>query len=781
MRWLRRLLIALVAVVAIALVAAYALLRASVPKLDGEVTLDGFSAPVTAERDALGTITITASNRRDAVRALGFVHAQERAFEMDRMRRFAAGELSALFGARALELDKRQRIHRLRSRARVALDRETPEARAELAAYTAGVNAGLAALHARPFPYLLFGAEPEPWRDEDALLVGYAMYFDLHDEDNARELAIGRMRAVLPRAYVDWVFDTTTEFDAPLAGAPRVPVPMPTAAEIDLRAAAAVASLASRDEQPAYGSNNFAVGGALTAHGGAIVENDMHLGLAVPNIWFRARLRYTADDGRTIDVTGVTLPGVPATIVGSNGHVAWGYTNTYGDWLDWIVVRYTDDTRRRYRTPDGDEAVAEHVEAIDVAFHKPERHIVRETRWGPIVHERDDGTALALAWTVHVPEAQNLALAAFERATSAAELVALAQRAGMPPQNVVAGDRDGHVAWTVGGYVPVRAGIDRDAPSPWDAPGTGWLGATPQASRPAIADPPDARIWTANARVADDTGLAAIGDGGYALGLRAKSIRDALAENERFDEQALLAIALDDHVALMSRWHALLTRALEGTDEPALVALRGAIAGFTPHARTDSTSYDDVKAFRAAVIERVRASLAAPMRVHDPAFVLPSLQHVERLAWQLVDERPAHLLAPPYVDWHALIVDAARAVANDAGVAIAERRWGDVNRAAIRHPLSSALPGLRRLLDAPSDPLPGDTLAVRAQGPAFGASERMIVAPGREAHGIFHMPGGQSGHPLSPHYLAGHDAWVRGEPTPFLPGATEHTLRFVAR
>ena len=143
-----------------------------------------------------------------------------------------------------------------------------------------------------------------------------------------------------------------------------------------------------------------------------------------------------------------------------------------------------------------------------------------------------------------------------------------------------------------------------------------------------------------------------------------------------------------------------------------------------------------------------------------------------------MSERPAHLLAPRYADWDALLRDAAAEVAEKAGKALSTRRWGDVNASAIRHPMSAALPGTSWLLDAPREPLPGDTLSPRAQAPAFGASQRMVVAPGREAQGLFHMPGGQSGHPLSPFYGAGHADWVNGTPTPFLPGPAQHRLQF---
>jgi penicillin amidase len=156
------------------------------------------------------------------------------------------------------------------------------------------------------------------------------------------------------------------------------------------------------------------------------------------------------------------------------------------------------------------------------------------------------------------------------------------------------------------------------------------------------------------------------------------------------------------------------------------------------------------------------------------------LPQLEGVAWQLASQRPAHLLPRRFASWDALLLDAAQSVAADLGRKgpLRERRWGERNTAAICHPLAKALPApVRPWLCMPADPLPGDVNMPRVASPDFGASERMVVAPGHELDGIIHMPGGQSGNPLSPFWGAGHEAWVRGEPTPFLPGKTGHALR----
>ncbi|MDQ3494982.1 MAG: penicillin acylase family protein, partial [Pseudomonadota bacterium] len=196
-----------------------------------------------------------------------------------------------------------------------------------------------------------------------------------------------------------------------------------------------------------------------------------------------------------------------------------------------------------------------------------------------------------------------------------------------------------------------------------------------------------------------------------------------------------------------------------------------------------TASYRIARAWRLAVHVRIADGLLAPARAALGEDVpMPALPQLEGVAWLLVTQQPSHLLPRRFDSWHALFEDAAREVHNvlSAHGPLAERTWAERNTAAICHPLAAAIPLLgRRLLCMPREPLAGDTLTPRAQAPAAGASQRMVVAPGREARGIAHMPGGQSGHPLSPFWGAGHDDWVHGRPTPFLPGEARHTLRLV--
>ncbi|RXR08376.1 penicillin acylase family protein [Pseudoxanthomonas composti] len=820
LKWTRRLLGACLILVVLAALSVWWLLKASLPTLEGDLPLAGLSAPVSVQRDALGVVTIEAGNEADMARALGYVHAQERYFEMDLMRRTSAGELAELFGPVAVDVDRRNRLHRMRARVEAHLDAFAGPHRDALRAYTEGVNAGLQALRVRPWPYLLLRQAPRPWSEADSALTGYAMYFDLQDAGNRRELQLAQLRARMPDALYRLLTHPGSSWDAPLLGEAFGDAALPTATELDMRrmieapaqtvkpgASARVRPPASRAvttasaaqtpaagrppaaEESAPGSNNFAVAGRLSATGSAIVADDMHLALRAPNLWFRARLRYADPQaaGGQVDVGGFTLPGLPAVIVGSNGHVAWGFTNAYVDTADWFAVAPCRDGGRAPC-----DAVQRHRERILVAGAAPVDLEIVDTAYGPVREPAAEQPALSLRWVAHLPGALNLGLMEFPRAGDLPQLLGIADHTATPAQNLVAGDARGHIAWRVLGALPQREGacntqtlIEPLAPqgercAPW-----GFS----LARAPQLLDPDNGRLWTANARVVDRDGLTQVGDAGYALGARARQIRDDLLQRERFDEQQLLAIQLDDRAVFLQRWWALLQQEAAQPGSQALAQLAQAAHRWSGQASIDSVSYRLVREWRDAVHARVLDGFMAAADVQlDTPLSAPQLEGV---VWPLLQQRPAHLLPAreacgseptPACDaragWHALLEAAAREVTEGRpAAALGKRSWGQRNTAVICHPLAAALPGiLRPHLCMPAEPLPGDIHMPRVQGPSFGASQRMVVSPGHEAAGLIHMPGGQSGHPLSPFWGAGHEDWVHGRPTPFLPGASVYTL-----
>lgn len=776
-RWTLRLALGALALVLAALMAVVLALRGSLPQLQGQPTLAGLQAAVAIERDDLGVATVTADSPADMARALGWLHAQERYFEMDLSRRSAAGELAALFGPAALPRDKAMRMHRLRAQARDTLTELPADQRQLLEAYAAGANAGLQALRVRPWAYLLLRQPPQPWLPEDSLLAALAMYADLQQADNHDELAWQQLHAVAPPALAALLAHPGSDWDAPLLGDAIGDAVLPTAEALDLRTTPLPAATGGQADADKPGSNNFAVAGALTADGRAIVADDMHLGLRAPNIWFRARLRYPHPDapGGQVDVAGFTLPGLPAVIVGSNGQVAWGFTNAYIDTADF--ARYSAQALA------SDGVVSEYGERIAVAGAPDHVLTVRQTDWGPLLHDLPDGSALALRWTGHQVGAVSLDLGRLAHAADLDSALQLADHARIPTQNLVIGDRHGRIAWRLIGTRPDRA--PGCAPSqrvelPADA-GRCPPWALRSDAAPALVDPAENRLWTANNRVVDTAGMAVVGNGGYDLGARAQQIRDGLYARQQFTEADLLAIQLDDRAVLMQRWYALLRQTLANSQDADLQRLAAATTGWEGRATPESVSYRLARGFRGIALDTLQAGLLAPVQAQlGKDWQAPALPQLEGIVWPLLTQRPAHLLPGGHASWEALLEQAARQLLSDLdaqGGDLGQRTWGERNTARICHPVQRALPALAaRWLCMPGDALAGDSHLPRVAGPAFGASQRMVVAPGHEADGIVHMPGGQSGHLLSPFWAAGHADWVEGRPTPFLPGPAAYRL-----
>ena len=206
----------------------YREMRASLPRLDGTAALPGLSANVTVARDALGVPWVRGASRADVARALGYLHAQDRFFQMDLLRRRGAGELAELFGKAALPLDQSTRVHGFRQLAEKVYARIAPAERALLENYTAGVNAGLAALSQKPFEYLVLRTTPRPWRPEDSILVIYAMTLDLQDSTGAYELSLATLRDQLGFAGVAFFAPVSTPDDAALDGTTAALAPLPS-------------------------------------------------------------------------------------------------------------------------------------------------------------------------------------------------------------------------------------------------------------------------------------------------------------------------------------------------------------------------------------------------------------------------------------------------------------------------------------------------------------------------------------------------------------------------
>lgn len=804
-RWLWRIGLALLLIVALLPLSVWLYLRGSLAQLDGTVRISGMHGEVRVTRDALGVPTISGSDRGDMAFAIGFIHGQERFFQMDLLRRVAAGELSELFGAVALRVDRDHRLHRFRARAEAGLAQLDPAERALLERYVAGVNAGRSALSSRPFEYAVLGLQPRPWEVADTVLAGFAMYFDLQGKHAARELARGWLREHSTPDQVAFLLGWPSRWEAPLDAAevaepPAVIPATPPAWFVAPRPvrgvqAAFVPSLVEPLRPPpelraSIGSNNWAVAGSRSTTGAAIVANDMHLGIRLPHVWFRVSFERVAADGTRRKTTGVMLPGTPVIAAGSNGRVAWGFTNSYGDYLDLIELERDPQNPARVKTTSGWETATAHTETLHVKGGASETLTVLETSLGPVWNV--GARAYAVHWIAHDPGAVNLKLLQLEEVNDLAAAQAVANTVGMPAQNFVAGDAAGHIGWTICGPLPGRNAVpDATFPLRADQAPLTWSQRRAPADYPRIVDPPAGQVWSANSRQLAGPLYASLGDGGADLGARAQQIRDDLtalssAPGGKANEAAVYQIALDDRALFLSTFRDRALRTLDAAalaEAPARAEFRRLLEqSWDGHASPGSVGYRLARGYLYGLYEIFFGGLDAELAQLQPGLDFDATNpRWPALIARLIDEKPAGWLPAGYRDFRAVelgAIDISIAKLTAGGKPLSVATWGAYTTSRFAHPFASQIPFAARWLSAPAEPQAGDENMPHVSYPTGGQSERMTVSPGHEENGILNMPGGQSGHPLSPYFLAGHAAWMRGEPTPFLPGPAQHTLIF---
>lgn len=753
----------------------YTLLLLSLPQYDSE-QISSIGSTARLERDATGYLSIHAANRNDAAYSLGFAHAQERFFQMDLLRRNAAGELSALFGERALKADRDLRQHRFRARAQQALSLLSKPERQLLIDYRRGVNEGLSALSLKPFEYLLLQQTPAPWQDEDAFLVIYSMYLDLQGKLGRDDYAMTILHKAVPAPWYAFLQQHSDSWQAALDGSiePVVAIPdLPYPAL--LRDSSLACTNCQLHDAADIGSNNFAVAGNLTAHGSAILADDMHLSIRVPGTWYKAQLNWR-ENGKIRTVTGLTLPGAPAVVAGSNGNIAWGFTNSTADWHDLVSLQLSEDGKR-YLTPDGWQALQYHYETIKVAGQPDQTLKLTETIWGPLV-KFGDSPAYALRWVAYDDVAVNFKLMQLEQAKSVQQALAIAPNAGIPVQNLLVADSLGQIGWSLMGPVPQRQLTDFDIAQDWSNGEQRWLGYVSAGQQPQLTGAE--RLWTANSRMIGGAAYQLIGNGGYDLGARGWQIKQGLDALQQADEQALHSIQLDNRALMLQPWHQLLLDTLTAdiVAQHQLQAYRQHLINSNQQAAIDDIGYTLVRAFRLKVLELQFAPLSSFLEQHgarsrDLKFSL------ETPFWALLKQGSPDTLPANYANWQALLLEAilqSKSELEQQNGNLSASNWGAVNQARIQHPLASAVPLLGGWLNMPATPLNGDSHMPRVQRPGFGQSQRMVVAPGQEHLGILTIPAGQSGHPLSPFYRADHQYWLNEVALPFLPGGKKYQL-----
>ena len=553
------LLIAGLIVALAALVWVYSIARAALPQLDGSLKVSGLAAPVTVIRDGHGVPTIAAATFEDLFFAQGYVTAQDRLWQMDIMRRFAAGEISEILGSEFVKHDREQRILGLRIAARKSLEVSSPLVRTHFEAYARGVNAYIESHRGRlPIEFRILGYSPRPWTPEDSTLIAAQMVKDLNHypyrDALEREKILAKLGPELtadlyvnsswrdrPPTVMRTSLDPALNQDIDDEDLPRVPVGGAVAGA-RVPAFENLASDSEADARMVVGSNNWVVSGAHTVTGKPLLSNDMHLGHQMPNLWYEAHLRCEQSGCGNFDVAGVTLPGLPYVIVGHNQRIAWGFTNI-GPTVEDVYVE-TFDPSGRYLTPEGWKPAQHRLEIIHVKGKADVAVDVSLTRHGPIITDLVPGETrkLALRWTLYdgtrapflqVDSAQNWEQ--FRNAFSAFDA---------PGQNVVFADVDGNIGYQATGKIPIRASGDGSLPENGSDDSHEWTGYIPFDELPSIYNPPSGIIATANSRITPDGYPYSISTG-WEAPWRSARIYRVLESGKKFSSADMLALQTD--------------------------------------------------------------------------------------------------------------------------------------------------------------------------------------------------------------------------------------------
>ena len=755
-------------------------LRASLPIRDDKLQVEGLNLPVTVTTDRFGIPTITASTHRDAALALGYVTAQDRLFQMDLLRRRASGRLSEIVGDIAIGTDKRQRIIGFHRVTQAIVANLSNEQREILVAHADGVNAYIRQMDTAPFEFLLLGYQPEPWTAEDSILVVMNIFQVLSlRESDERMMTI--MEKSLPPEVVAFLTPDTDSYTQVLLGGPDSHRPIqsiPVEALASIRhAPKQTGESRVRITSHVAGSNGWAVDRSKTADGRAIVANDMHLRLSIPNTWYRASLRY-----EDVEISGVILPGTPAVVVGSNGHVAWGFTYIAGDFLDLVQLEINPENPNEYKTPNGWRQFEVVNERIEIRGGEHIVQPVKLTIWGPVSPTPLMGQPVAIHWTALQPEAVGMELLDMDQATTLDDALDVMNRFGGPPLNVTMADDAGQIAWTYCGKIPIRKGFDGSSTKSWAAGDIGWEGYIPPSELPRVIAPPEGFIATANNRTVGKDYPHIIGHN-FANSHRAYRINKRLREMDQVTEQDMFQLQLDttNHFYEFYQQLALSVLTEEAiADQSLLLEARRQIEAWDGKVEVDSVAFGLLVRFREILAEDVFEPFLVLCHRTDRKFSY-SWRNMESPLRALLKERIAATLPDPtnYPDWETFILakleESIKQLLTKYDLeSLNQLTWGTIHKTHISHPLGF-IPVLGKILNMPQKPLPGGYHCVRATS----ASERMVISPGREADGILHIPSGQSGHPLSKNYKDQFSYWLKGEPLPFLPGPTTHTLTLI--
>jgi penicillin amidase len=731
----------------------YLYLRSALPQTEGRIVLSGPKAEIRIERDADGVPLITAQDDEDLAFGLGFVHAQERLFQMELQRRYGAGRLAEVFGPPAVAVDRQMRVLGLYRAAEAAIPFLSPEMNRALTAYAAGVNAFLTSRRgALPPEFLLLGFAPETWRPADSLVWGKLMAVQLGGNYRG-ELLRARMARTIPAADLAVLYPQYPK-DAPTTLAEMLPIYQRLALDRLYEALPAVVG-------PNFASNNWVVDGKHSASGKPLLANDPHLAFGAPGFWYLARLKTPQHE-----IAGGTAAGVPLVVVGHNERIAWGFTTTTADVEDLFVEKIDPDDPGRYLTPQGGAAFKSRRETISIKGAAPVDITIRETRHGPVLSDTlpDDaaepGFVLALAETFTIAEDRSAeAIWELNRAADWPSFHAALQNFVGPIQNMVYADVDGTIGFIAPGLVPIRRNGEGWLPAPGWTGEYDWVGFVPFAALPSAVNPPSGHFVSANNKIVPDTYPYFLSRD-WDLPNRAERIETLLGATPVQTPVSSAAIEADTLSLMAQRLVPLMTRHVE-ENEATREAIRR-LRHWDFHMNMDKV---EPLLFTAWLREFSRSILFGRFgdAVADYWDLKPRVMEAvltDRPDWCDDPKRPGEESCGSRLA--ESLQTALAQLRREYGADMAQWKWARAHVAVFANPVFSRIPVLRDWFGV-SIPTPGgyDTLnrgpsmirdATKPFGQRFGAGLRIITDLASPKDARMMTTPGQSGDPLSIHF-----------------------------
>ena len=776
LRFAARLTAVAAALAGVLLAGGYFYLRQSLPQTKGEIRLAGLTAPAEVMRDRYGIPHIFAASLEDASFALGYVHAQDRLWQMEMSRRIAAGRVAELVGVGALEADRFLRTLGVRRSAEANLRVLDAETRKLLESYAAGVNAFLASDPVLPLEFWLTGARPEPWTPVDSVAWTKMMAWDLGGNFRNELLRMSLART-LPLARIH-------QFLPPYPGEqPPAIVDLKELYGALERDAVQLAQFAPDND--GLGSNNWVVSGARSESGKPLLANDPHLGLTAPPVWYFAHLSAPG-----VNVIGSTLPGVPAIILGRNERIAWGFTNTGPDVQDLYIEKL--DASGGYLAPEGARQFRVIEETIRVKGAESEKLRVRVSRHGPVISDvlrsaqdaAPRGHVIAFAWTALAEDDRSMQAALkFARAGEWDGFLAAARDFQSPQQNIVYADIEGNIGFVAAGRVPVRKpanDLQGMAPAPGWLAKYDWDGTIPFEQLPRSFNPASGAIVTANHRITPP-GYAHFISSNWEPPYRADRIQELLDAAPKHTVQSFARIQADV-VSLAMREllpRLLATRPRSEEARKALALLAKWDGAMAPERSEPLIAWAWWRELTRAIYADELGDAFRQNWLSRAVFLGHVLSgDAEHARWCDDVRTPAVETCEELL---ALSLDAALAdLAKRHGSDPARWRWGEAHAARHEHRPFGRQPLLARFFDI-RVPSPGDAYTVNVgrnnlndEAQPFAnrhaASLRAIYDLSDLEKSLYIHSGGQSGNLFSDHYEAFTEAWAKNE---YIPMRTE--------